>query len=153
MTERITGQVARILTSRDLVINRGRTDGVTEGMKFAVLDPAGENIKDPESGESLGSIRRPKVYVQVSKVEERLALARTYRFTQVNLGGQASGSLALTRLFMPPKWVTKYETFKTDESTWETLTEEESIVKTGDPVEQILSELEELNGEQSQEAP
>jgi len=39
---------------------------------------------------------------------------------------------------MPPKWVANYETLKTEEKTWEDLSEKESYVKTGDPVIQVF---------------
>ena len=42
-----------------------------------------------------------------------------------------------------PKKVTKYETLKTEEKTWEHLDEEDSYVKVGDPVIQVLQAEEE----------
>ncbi|MFF1571350.1 hypothetical protein ACFVWR_01280 [Leifsonia sp. NPDC058292] len=47
----IHAKVAQLLTSTDLVINRGSEDGVEVGMKFAVMDPLGRDIKDPETGD------------------------------------------------------------------------------------------------------
>lgn len=47
----------------------------------------------------------------------------------------------LADLFMPPRYVTKYETLKTTEKTWEDLEEKESFVKTGDPVVQVITEV------------
>jgi len=138
----IRGKVARILNSRDLVINVGSRDGVIVGTYFDVLDPKGEDIQDPDTGEVLGSVERPKVRVQVVKVQERLSVASTYKTRQVNVGGQG-GDLGgrLAELFMPPKYVTKYETLKTTERTWEDLDESESYVKIGDPVVQVVSEV------------
>jgi hypothetical protein len=134
----ITGAVAKILTARELVINRGSKDGVRPGMRFQVLDPKGEDIRDPESGESLGSIERPKVSVEVTSVEERLAVAKTFHSRKVNVGGAYGGLSALARQFEPARYVTKFETLKTDENTWEDLDESESFVKTGDPVREII---------------
>jgi hypothetical protein len=133
----IQAKVARILNSRELILNRGEDAGVLRGMKFAILDPKAENVKDPESGEVLGSVYRPKVEVQVTVVEERLSVARTFRSTRVNLGGQGFGS-GLTDPFRPPKWVDRPQTFRTDEETWETLSEAESFVKTGDLAKEIV---------------
>lgn len=133
----IRGQVARVLNARELVINRGSSHGVRKGMKFDVLDPKAEDIPDPETGEILGSINRPKVRVEVARVEEKLALARTFQKWEVNVGGSSSIA-GLSRIFAPPKYVTRYETLKTDESTWEDLDESESYVKSGDPVVQVL---------------
>lgn len=137
----IRGQVARVLNIRELAINRGSDDGVVEGMKFAILDTAAEGIKDPETGEVLGSVYRTKVRVKVVAVKERLSIARTYVTRRVNVGGMGLGAFSET--FKPAKWETRYETLKAEDAAWEALSEERSIVKTGDPVEQILKEEDE----------
>ena len=139
MTEPIRGKVARILTSREMVINVGSSSGVVVGMRFEVMDTKGQDVRDPDTGDLLGSIERPKVRVEVSKVQERLSVASTYNKFSVNVGGTGIriGS-TLSDSFMPPKWETKYETLKTEEKTWEDLDEEDSYVKIGDPVVQIL---------------
>ncbi len=136
--EPITGAVAKILTARELVINRGRQHGVRPGMKFQVLDPKGEDIRDPETGEILGSIDRPKVSVEVTTVEERLAVAKTFHSRTVTVGGAYGGLSALAKQFEPQRTITQYDTLKTAESTWESLDESESFVKTGDPVREII---------------
>jgi hypothetical protein len=125
----VSGKVARILNSQELVINRGRVDGVRVGMVFAVLDPKAEDVKDPDTGEVLGSVNRPKTYVKVVDVEERLAVAQTFRKFG---GGGALGLTGVAALFGPREPV--LESLKTTESTWEDLDESESYVKTGDPV-------------------
>jgi hypothetical protein len=141
--EPIRGKVARILNSRELAINVGANNGVVVGMYFDVLDPKGEDITDPDNGEVLGSIDRPKVRVQVTKVHDRLSVASTFKKRQVNVGGRGTAFDigGLSDLFMPPKYVTKYETLKTTEKTWEDIDEQESYVKTGDPVVQVVSEI------------
>jgi hypothetical protein len=150
MTERrtlIEGRVAKILNSRELVINRGAQDGVELGMRFAVLEPKGEDVADPETGEILGSVNRPKVSVEVVDLKERLAVVRTFRIRSRNVGGSGSpfdysGILGRTILGNtdPPRWVRVPETFKTDETTWEDISEEESFVKVGDPVREVAGE-------------
>jgi len=142
MTTPLRGKVARILDTRNLVINLGATHGVVVGMYFDVLDPKGEDIRDPDTNEILGSLERPKVRVQIVKTEDRISVASTFRKKTVNVGGR--GGLAvggLAEMFMPPKHVTKYETLKTTEKTWEDLEESDSYVKTGDPVVQVLEEI------------
>jgi hypothetical protein len=136
--EPIRGHVAKILNSRDLVINRGASDGVHVGMRFAVLDPNAENIKDPETGELLGSIDRTKIEVEVFSVDDRLSLAHTFKKVTKNVGGTGMAISGLSRALQPPKYVTRYETLKTDEKTWESISESESFVKTGDPVRQVV---------------
>lgn len=136
--EPIEGAVAKILTARELVINRGSEDGVRTGMKFQILDRKVENVKDPETGKVLGSIDRPKVDVRVTRVAEHLSIAQTFHERTVNLGGSLMGVSGLMRQFEPPKYETVYETLKTDEMTWEDLDESMSFVKTGDPVREIV---------------
>jgi hypothetical protein len=140
MTEKknICGKVARILNSRELVINCGTNLGVEIGMYFDVLDQKGEDIRDPDTNEVLGSIERPKVRVKVNKVQKKICVAATYKKTEINTGGQGFGIAGFANALMPPKWVAKYETLKTEEQTWENLSEEESFVKIGDPVVQVI---------------
>ena len=136
----IEGKVARILNSRELVINRGSAHGVETGMIFEVLDPMGSEIQDPDTGEVIGSVHRPKVPVKVLVVEENLAVASTYRTRTKNVGGDDYLSLwalgSRRQLQQPPKWVEVPETFKSNEAAWESIRESESYVKVGDPVRQ-----------------
>ena len=138
----IRGKVAQILNTRELAINMGSEDGVTLDMYFDVMNPKGTDIEDPDTGEILGSIERSKVRVKISRVETRLSIASTYKSRKINIGGQGGGhsigSNLLSQFLAPPKWVTKYETLKTQEKTWEDLDEKESYVKIGDPVVQVI---------------
>ena len=136
-SELITGAVAQILNSRELVLNRGSEHGVTNGMTFEVLAPEAENIRDPETGETLGSVDRPKVAVRIVHVEPRLAVARTFRSRRRNVGGSSALGL-FDKMLQPPKYVTEYDTLKTSQRTWEDLDESESFVKIGDPVRQTV---------------
>lgn len=149
MSEPIRGKVARILNSKELALNVGSQDGVKVGMYFDILDPVGEDITDPDTGEVIGSLERPKVRVKIIRVQERLSLATTYRKKKINVGGTGLGSpariagSALSGLFLPPEFRTWQETLKTREKTWEDLTEEDSYVKTGDPAIQVLEPVDE----------
>ena len=142
MIELIRGKVARVLNSREIAINVGSNHGVCIGMYFDIMDEILENIIDPDTQELLGTIERPKIRVKITKVQENLSLASTYKTRRVNVGGSAQyfGSLEsiMSRALMPPKWVKKHETLKTEEKTWEALEEEKSFVKTGDPVVQVI---------------
>lgn len=141
--EPIRGQVAKVLSARELVINKGSEDGVILGMQFNVLDPNGLNITDPETQEIIGSVHRPKVQVAVTQVEPRLSIGRTFRYRERNVGGQGMGATidqltSVAKLFEPPKMIREYETFRTEEAPWEDISESQSYVKIGDPVEQVL---------------
>jgi len=50
-----------------------------------------------------------------------------------------AGASNLAKQFEPPRIQKRYETLKTDESTWEDLDESKSFVKTGDPVREIIA--------------
>ena len=138
MTEPIRGKVAQVLNSREIVMNIGSTNGVAVGMCFDVVDPKGTDIRDPDTDEVLGSIDRPKVRVRVTKVKGKLSLAST-QTQRVNVGGSLGD---FGRLLMPPRWITQYETLRTKDKNWDDLNEEDSYVKTGDPVVQVVEESE-----------
>lgn len=141
MTNMIRGKVARVLNSRELALNIGSQHGVREGMLFDVIDPKGEDIVDPDTGDIIGSLERPKVRVKVISVQDKLSVASTYKKERVNVGGVGIGTSAISQLFMQPEYVTQYETLKTEEKTWEDISEEESYVKSGDPVVQVSTDL------------
>ena len=138
--EPIRGKVARILNSREVAINRGSSHGVEVDMVFNILSPSGSDIKDPDTGEILGSYERTKVRVKVKQVQERISIASTYMKYRTNVGGAGALGLpsgGLSRLFEPPNWVTNYETLRTEEAMLDELSEEESYVKIGDPIVQV----------------
>lgn len=142
--EPIRCKVARILNSRELVLNVGTSSGVDVGMYFDVMDPNGEDIRDPDTNEVLGSVERPKVRVQVTKALERLCVASTYKKRRVNVGGYGFGARDdFAKVLAPPKFVTQFETLKTTEKTWEDLSPDQSYVKIGDPAVQVISAIDE----------
>ena len=85
MSKLIRGKVARVLNSREIVITVGSENGVKIGMQFEVLDRKGEDIKDPDSGELLGSIKMPKVRVKVVQIQKRISVASTFRKKKINV--------------------------------------------------------------------
>ncbi|XVS65781.1 hypothetical protein ACQPYE_06900 [Actinosynnema sp. CA-299493] len=128
MADKIEGKVAKILTPRELVINRGSNHGVDVGMQFAVLNPLGVDVKDPDTGEILGSIEVPKVIVKVVRVSPTLSVAGTFRKFRTG------GSLGLTALagMVGHEYV---EDLKTDSRMYkEELNPKDSYVHIGDPV-------------------
>lgn len=129
-SEPIRGSVAQILNHRELVINRGSGHGVKSGMKFAVLNRRGAEIVDPDSGEALGSVDVAKVLVEAVRVSERLSVCRTYRERQTTSFFDVFGA--------KPGTTPKIETLRAADHTYqEELSEEESVVKIGDPFVQL----------------
>jgi hypothetical protein len=133
--EPIRGKIARVLNTREVAINKGTDNGVEIGMIFKILSTKGSEIKDPDTGESLGSVESVKTTVKVIAVQERIAVASTYRSKRVNVGGRG---VPFTTLFEPPRWETRYETLKIDDAAIAELDEEDSFVQAGDPVVQDL---------------
>lgn len=139
MVDVIRGKVARILNSREVVLNIGLQNGVELGMYFDILDSKLERIIDPDTGHPLGSVSRPKVHVKISYVEGALSIASTYKEVTVNRGGVGVDIGVFARAFLPPRLGTRYETLRTSEKTWEDLDESASYINTGDPVVQVFA--------------
>ena len=74
----VEGKVAKIMGKGEIVINRGRANGVRQGMVFEVFTPEGEEVWDPDTGETLGTVEDVKAKAEVTEVKERLAVARLF---------------------------------------------------------------------------
>jgi sporulation protein YlmC with PRC-barrel domain len=81
----VEGKVAKIL-GNEIVINRGRREGVRQGMLFEVFAPEGEEVWDPDTGETLGTVEDVKAQAEVTEVKERLAVARLQNTTASPFG-------------------------------------------------------------------
>jgi hypothetical protein len=151
MTKPICGKVAHVLNEREIAVNVGTAHGVNVGMYFDVIDAHDEAIRDPDTDEVLGSIERPKVRVRVTHVQEKLSVAGTYKVESVNIGGDDGLFGPFSRSLMPSEWIKKYETLRAKDKAWSPLYEEDSYVKVGDPVVQVIEkyerEQEDTNGE------
>jgi len=132
MPDRITGMVAQILNDRELVINRGAEHDVEVGMRFAVLDPNGIEVTDPETGEALGDVERPKTIVKVTQVKPKLAIASTYRSRTVSGGSFYS--------ILNAKPSTVHETLNVEDSDYQPISEEESKVFRGDRIVEVVGD-------------
>jgi hypothetical protein len=89
----INGKVARILNEYQLVLNVGYADGVKKGMLFVIYEP-GDEITDPESGESLGSLELVKGEVAVSHVQETISIAQSKEIENKSTSTVLSARLA-----------------------------------------------------------
>ena len=145
-TSLIRGKVAEILSPIEVALNVGENDGVKPDMLFDILAKRGRGIKDPDSGEDLGSIGLPKARVRISDVHEKFSVARTSQTKLVNVGGHFDnlGSMRATlRMFEPPKWVERPEPLKIksqDPAPSQDLDEPESYVDIGDVVVQVFDD-------------
>jgi hypothetical protein len=71
----VEGKVAKILGKGEVVLNRGRAHGVKPGMLFEIFAPEGEEVWDPDTGETLGTVEDVKAKAEVTEVKEKLAIA------------------------------------------------------------------------------
>lgn len=77
MTKPIRGKIAGLITSNRVALNIGSEAGVKVGMRFQILStPIG--IKDPDSGEKIGTVTISKGKVSVYEVGPKYSLAETY---------------------------------------------------------------------------
>lgn len=132
----IQGKVAGILTERELTINIGSAAGVHEGMKFKVLADTPIEVRDPQTDEKLGEVDREKVLVTASEVRENFSVCKTYRKWGAPLPWYLGSILS--------RYGERYETLKTQDSQLPTpLSEDESYVKKGDRVIELVGEEDE----------
>ena len=130
----VRGKVARVLNEREVAINRGSDDGVELGMKFNIIDSDRQEVRDPDTGETLGYVERAKIPVRVTSVYDRLAVATTFRFRRVNVGGKGLGVGG----FNPPIWRNRYETVGENGAKSKNGSEFSKHVAIGDPVVQVI---------------
>ena len=128
-------KVVQIINDRELAVSGGGSAGIAQGDFLRVFAAEPERILDPDTGDVLGEFSRTKIVVEVFQVDERFALAHTFRTETYNEGG--SGVTALGSLFMPPKIVTRVETLRRDDSDGQPISEDDAVVEIGDLVEVI----------------
>ena len=72
----VEGKVAKVLGNNEVVVNRGREHGVKQGMVFEIFAPEGDEVWDPDTGETLGTVEDVKAKAEVTEVKEKLSVAR-----------------------------------------------------------------------------
>ena len=132
----IEGKVAKVLNTRDLVINKGESDGVCKGMLFQVIQPD-EPIWDPDSGVELGVLARDKIKVRVVDLRPHFAVAKTYETYSAREPSEVQQ--AMSRL--AGRTVTRVRKILTEspEQDGDTIGVAGSTVNVGDPVVQIVT--------------
>jgi hypothetical protein len=74
----VEGKVAKILGKGEIVLNRGSSHGVRQGMHFEIFAPEGEEVWDPDTGETLGTVEDVKAKAEVTEVKDKLSVARIF---------------------------------------------------------------------------
>ena len=130
----IRGKVAAILNERDLIINKGQNDGVSEGMPFQVTQPD-VPVRDPDNGAVLGVLTRDKIKVRVVELHPHFSVAKTYETYSARVPSEVQQALSR----FSGRTVTRVRRILTESSQQEgdTIGQEGSTVYVGDPVVQI----------------
>jgi len=125
----IEGKIAEIIDTSTVVINRGHKHGVEEGMRFIIYEP-GNEITDPDTGDSLGTFEYVKAKVEATNVNEKFSTAETY------------GTYTIPSPIMSISHIMEQRVSRKlplDDETKDGLPEHpKTQVKIGDPVRQIL---------------
>jgi hypothetical protein len=75
-TARFPAKVAEVSDDYTVVINRGSVDGVSKRQRFLIYF-VGHEVKDPETGESLGPLEVVRGTGIVTHVQERIATIKS----------------------------------------------------------------------------
>ena len=124
----IAGKVAKILNTRELVLNKGTNDGVEIGMRFEVQD-LGVDVIDPDSEDILGRLARPKLRLEIVHIEPRFSVGKTFdTYQQPNFAAAFSAVIS-------PTFITRVKTIREGEE--QEFSEGSVSVSVGDPVAQL----------------
>lgn len=133
----LAGKVAALVNTRELVINIGSSDGVEVGMIFSVLSGNPIKILDPDTSEEIGEIDREKVRVKAIEVKPKMSICKTYKTYTVGGFGMLAALEPTFGLGQARRTVV--ETLKMEDAKLPPpLTPEESYVKIGDRVSQVI---------------
>ncbi|WP_013322919.1 hypothetical protein [Gloeothece verrucosa] len=66
--------VAEIIDDYKLVINKGEKDGIRKGQRMLVYRVSEEDIKDPETGESLGYLELVRGTGKIIYIQEKMSI-------------------------------------------------------------------------------
>lgn len=72
--DQIIAKVAQIITPTSLAINAGSNEGVTAGDSVTLFRIV--EVADPETREPLGSVRVPRLHLEVTFAQEKFSVAQ-----------------------------------------------------------------------------
>jgi hypothetical protein len=87
------GKVARIIDDHRVVINKGESDGIQIGQRFLILE-IGEEVFDPDTKESLGTVEVVKGRGEVTHVQKRISTLQTTETHEIRRKSSALLALA-----------------------------------------------------------
>lgn len=78
-------KVVKIIDDHHLVVNAGATHDIKKGQRLVVYSP-GDEVFDPDTKESLGTLDTVKCYLEVSDVFEKMCICINAEKTMENAG-------------------------------------------------------------------
>lgn len=74
-------KIAKIVNDFTFFINAGEQNGIKTGDKFEILQTGETEIKDPDTGETLGSYKAAKGHIIASQVFDKYSACKTETYT------------------------------------------------------------------------
>ncbi|MDN2450215.1 hypothetical protein [Leuconostoc sp. UCMA20149] len=128
-------KIVKIISDHEFIISAGQKQDVSKGDKFIIFDRHGEEILDPDSGESLGYLDVNKGTIIVRNVFENMSIASTEPHLVGGIANQFSGvNTALIGIQQPTPLNVDYSQITPLDETLEP-----SPIKLGDPVKPLNS--------------
>lgn len=93
-------KVAKIISTKQIVVNAGKSDGLAEGDELEIIGEIGDPVKDPDTGKVIGTLDNLKGRVTVTTVYEHMAIADAP--TKEVLNDPYSRMLKQSRLLIDP---------------------------------------------------
>lgn len=102
-------KVAKIISTKQIVINAGKKDGIKVGDELEIVDQYGASVRDPDTGELLGTLDMPKGKVIVSTIYEKMAIADAPKINITSSNTNILGIATQADLNVDPKQITGTE--------------------------------------------
>lgn len=117
-------KIVKIIDDETIVINAGLIDDVKPGDKFEIFEK-GEEIKDPDTGESLGTLDLIKETVETVNVFDKISICKHYVIENYLSG--------ITGTFLK----TSYKTLNVDCTQISGGLHDDKIIRIGDKVRKV----------------
>jgi hypothetical protein len=97
--------VVRLVNDYDLIVNAGKGQVEVDEI-LEVIDPRTQDVRDPKTGDSLGSLDLPKCQIFVKHVADQMSLCSVYgRLSGLSaVTAVMSGSPRISVIGAGPKW-------------------------------------------------
>ncbi|MNQ82203.1 hypothetical protein D3C85_972500 [compost metagenome] len=86
-------KVASVESEFRVVLNAGEVDGMRTGMTFVIFE-LGDDIIDPDTGDSLGQLERVKGKIEITHVQEKMSVGISSDFTKQRIPVPARNALS-----------------------------------------------------------